>query len=828
MKKALLTKIFLFLAIGGMYAQVGDIDLNFNATIGVGANLNVTSLAVQTDGKIIIVGEFTNYAYTPKNRIARLNPDGTLDYSFDIGTGANDRISAVTVLPNGKIMIIGNFTSYNGIAINRIARLNTDGTLDTTFIAGTGFNGYSCLAIQTDGKILIGGYFTSYNDVATKHIVRLNTNGSLDNTFDPGVGPTSTVREIVIKTDGKIVIIGAFLSYAGISRNGIAQLNADGTLDTTFFPGNGAVGIESIALQNDGKVLIGGYFAAYNFTSKNGVVRLNLDGTIDNTFNLGGGPDFSVKEIVIQSDAKILIGGQFTSYDGISRNRIARLNADGSLDVNFDTAIGANETVSSIALQADGKILTAGDFTSYNDTLRGRLARINTDGTIDTTFFNPEGFAKGSDNTIVSVAMQPDGKILLAGEFTSYNGIPKVATIRLNADGTLDAPFNPTTIGTGSAVEYSIVVQPDGKILLAGRHFDSNFILRGRLLRMNAEDGSLDETFYIGAGNANGDVYSIALQSDGKILIGGIFSSYTGVSRNRIARLNTDGKIDTTFDPLLGTNNAINSIVVQPDGKILIGGTFTTYNGISRNRIARLNADGTLDTTFNPGTGANNIVNAIALQTDGKILISGIFTSYNSTAKKYLVRLNSDGLLDTTFNSGTGADGPIKSIKVQLDKKILIGGGGYFTSYDGILRNNIALLNTDGTLDTTFDPGTGANNEIRAILIQPDGKILIAGNFTAYNGKTVGRITRLLSSDITLSTKEFNKETLLIYPNPATTEIYFSQDLTEIAFYTISGLKTNVPCSSTSANISALPQGIYILKGLENNGKIVTQKIIKN
>ncbi|MCA3067815.1 MAG: delta-60 repeat domain-containing protein, partial [Rhodocyclaceae bacterium] len=221
-----------------------------------------------------------------------------------------------------------------------------------------------------------------------------------------------------------------------------------------------------------------------------------------------------------------------------------------------------------------------------------------------------------------------------------------------------------------------------------------------------------DVGFGSGAG-ANFPVLTLALQPDGKVLIGGSFTTYNGTSRNSIARLNADGTLDNTFNPGTGANSEVYSLALQPDGKVLIGGSFTTYNGTSRNYIARLNADGTLDNTFNPGTGANSRVRTLALQPDGKVIIGGRFTTYNGTSRDYIARLNADGTLDNTFNPGTGANDQVQTLALQPDGKVIIGGD--FTSYNGTSRNRIARLNADGTLDNTFNPGTGANSTVRTL-----------------------------------------------------------------------------------------------------------------
>ena len=359
-------------------------------------------------------------------------------------------------------------------------------------------------------------------------------------------------------------------------------------------------------------------------------------GELDMTFNAGsgnygGGANNTVSTSVLQPDGKIFIGGNFTSYNGISINRIARLNADGSLDASFNPGAGANLSVWTIAHQPDGKILIGGDFTSYNGTSINRIARLNADGSLDTSF-NP---GTGVDGSVLTLVLQPNGKILIGGTFRSYNGTTRDIIARLNSDGSLDASFN---LGTGP----------------------------------------------------NNSVFSIALQADGKILIGGAFTSYNGTSINRIARLNSDGSLDSAFNPDTGASSIVETTEIQPDGKILIGGEFTSYNGTSINRIARLNANGSLDSSFNTGTGANNLVGTIAIQPDGKILLGGNFTSYNGTTRNYFARLNANGSLDTSFNPGTGANSVVETTALQPDRKVLI--GGYFTDYNGVSRLRIARI----------------------------------------------------------------------------------------------------------------------------------------
>jgi uncharacterized delta-60 repeat protein len=722
-------------------ASTGVLDVGFAAPapgsmVDPGANGIVRSVAVQDDGKILIVGGFTTYNGVAHSHIARLNADGSLDTSFVVGTGASNPVYSVALQGDGKILIGGEFWNYNGVARNRIARLNADGSLDTTFDPGTGASStVESVALQSDGKILVGGFFTTFNGVARNRVTRLNADGSLDTSFDPGTGVNSTVYSFAVQPDGKIVIGGSFTTYNGTSRNYIARLNSDGSLDTSFVVGTGANNpVWSVATQADGKIVVGGDFTTYNGTTRNRIARLHSDGSLDTSFVVGTGANVRVRSIAVQDDGKIVIGGLFTTYNDVARNYIASLNANGSLDTSFVVGTGANNWVNSVAVQDDGKIVIGGTFTTYNGTARNRIARLNADGSLDTSFV----VGTGANNWVFSVAVQGDGKILIGGAFTSFDGVTRNRIARMNTDSSLDTSF---AVGSSanSTIE-AVALQPDGKVLIGGAFTTYNDVARNRIARLNA-DGSLDTSFDPGSG-ANGAVHSVAVQPDGKVLIGGSFTSFDGVTRNYIARLNADGSLDTSFNTGTGANGWVRSVAVQTDGKVLIGGSFTTYNGVARNFIARLNTDGSLDTSFlNTGTGASSIVRSVAIQDDGKIVIGGDFTTYNGVSRNRIARLNAGGSLDTSFNPGTGASSSVEAVAGQDDGKILIGGA--FTTYNGTTGDRIARLNSDGSLDETFMVGTGASGTVRAIALQPDGKILIGGWFSTYNGVMRGRIARL-------------------------------------------------------------------------------------
>lgn len=839
MKKNKLFAIVMILSMLCMdvFAQSGANDPSFDPTYqgfdaGTGANRAVYSTSLQTDEKIIIAGSFTYFNGSSRRRIARLNTDGSVDITFDPGSGAsqNSTIYTTSLQSDGKIIIGGTFTSYNQVQRSRVARVNTDGTLDGTFNPGSGTGMNSTVyasAIQSDGKIIFGGYFSSYNNKSRNCIARANANGGADTTFTPGTGANNTIYAVAIQTDGKILIGGSFTSFNGTSINRIARLNADGSLDASFVPGTGAGGtIRTVALQSDGKIVIGGNFTSFNGTTVNRIARLNSDGTIDNSFVPGAGASAYVRKAVIQTDGKIVIGGEFVTFNAVSKKRIVRLNSDGSMDASFLPGSGADSNIVAMAVKGDGKIIIGGDFTFYDGTSRNYFARLNSDGSLDSTCVN----CSGANEVVRSANIQNDAKIIIAGYFTFFNGTGINRVARLNTDGSLDDTFDPGS-GPDGGVTTSIL-QGDGRIFIAGNFESVNGTPLYRVARLNT-DGSVDVSFTPDSG-ANKIIYAAAIQSDGKIVIGGEFDSVSDTPRSRIARLNSNGTLDVTFNPGTGTDSYITAIAIQSDGKIIIGGMFTSYNGTTSNYIARLNSDGSFDATFNTGTGANGIIRTVTIQSNGKILIGGSFSTYNGTSVNRVARLNTDGSIDASFNpGGAGASGSVYSILAQNNGKIYI--SGIFTSYNGTSRNRIARLNSDGTLDNAFDPGTGSNNIIFTSALQADEKIIIGGGFTTYNGADRYRIARIMNTVVVGLDENSSENEMSLYPNPTSGLINLvSAKNLENASLIVKDVegrvileKEGINGSHFSFDISGQSKGIYFIEIIQEK-VVLRSKIVKN
>jgi uncharacterized delta-60 repeat protein len=799
----------------------------------------VHSYVTQSDGKIIAVGHFTSYSGSAINRIIRLNTDGTRDTTFNVGAGLNSTTYDVKVQSDGKIVVVGGFTTYSGSSQAQIVRLNTDGTIDTTFNAGTGLGGNLAyeLAIQPDGKYIITGLFTTYSGSTSWQITRINTNGTRDDSFNVGTGfgpaTNSQMFSLGLQSDGKVVVGGTATTYSGSTINCITRLNTDGTIDTTFNTGTGTtLGIKGFDQEvyklyiepTTQKIIAMGGFSNYSGSSTNSIrlIRINPDGSRDAGFITGtglntGGNYPPGRHISLESDGKIYIGGQFTTYSGSTANRFVRLNYSGSIDTTFpvlattSSAAGFNGNVRTV-LVSGSDIYFGGDFLTYRPT--NRIIRLNTDGTWDPTFAIGEGF----NGEVSDLAVLPDNKIIAVGNFTTYSGSSTNTTriIRLNADGTQDTSF---VTGTGlSSQGYNIGVRSDGKLIVLGAFTTySGSSGRGFIVGINT-DGTRDTTFNTGTGlgtvSIGNKVGKVLPLTDGKAYITvPLVTSYSGSTSGNILRVNSSGTLDSTFNPVASDNfnrtafgfgvtvtanpggynlissgsdviaigqfqtykspvtqrgvmidstGAISSSfnvggpfsgfdanvrtwATQSDGKILAGGNFTTYSGSATNasRLVRLNANGTRDTTFNNGTGFNAEVLNIRVQSDGKIVAVGSFTTYSGSTSNRIIRINTDGTRDTTFNAGAGftLTPQANHCAIQSDGKVVV--VGPFTTYSGSTSNRIVRINTDGTRDTTFNIGTGFGAASEAVILQSDGKIITAGQFTTYSGSAVNRILRL-------------------------------------------------------------------------------------
>lgn len=882
--------LLLFLLPSFLYSQDGTIDLDFNNPVHLNnpiyngfdssdssGGAKVYTTKILNNGKILVYGDFNAYQGITVNKLAILNPNGSLDMSFNVGLGPNyvdqnyGSSSMICEQSDGKLIVVGNFTTFNGISKKNIVRLNLDGTIDTSFNVGTSSNGYiTCVKLQNDGKILCGGKFSQFNGQAKASMIRLNSNGTIDTSFNIGLG----------------------------FKNIINSFTEDGIIKT-------------IDIQSDNKIIVGGKFLKFNNFVKINLVRLNIDGSIDNSFNIGigggnnttdGTNNGQIQRIIYDNSTnKIYVTGRINNFNGSPSFNLLRLNNDGSIDTtfNFTSIIGynglnSNGYIYDMNLQSNGKILLGGDGINLNNCTGNycsRIVQINQDGTIDNTF---DCKLVGAYTTVYSIDSFNDF-IIVSGQFTSVNFEPiyKGSIVKILQNGLTDVSFNPNlgadSFGTSVSLNDSnIVVNPsysvnyvypngntngiynerltaglvkitaDGSIQqndyinfltsnLSGNCLTkdnaSNLIISNGITRKIGENGIINNSFSSTAPivasdsfNVNVFVYDHAVQNDNKIVIGGNFRyTYLGNSsyRQRLMRVNTNGTLDTSFNVGKGINGTsvagtegyfINTIALVPNNKIILGGVFTNYNDNIVSNIVRLNSNGTFDSTFNSGTAFNNNVYKIIYQQDiDKLIVTGRFTSYNSSNSNYIIRLNSDGTIDNTFTSPFAigsSNSHVINIVIQPDNKYLISG----------MINNVEFLkrlNSDGTIDSSFANNTFTaaqitywnnpieNDLIRNINLLPNNKILISGRFDHINNIRRDGIA-VLNNSSSLNTDDFHNNSLnnvYVYPNPVIDKFKLNSPYEEVSIYSMDGrfIKKFNP-NETEFNISDLKPSIYLLK----------------
>ena len=841
MKKLIVLIIVLF-SVSLNAQQAGSLDNSFNSNdVGFdfwdGFNNYVRSTALQTDGKIILVGDFTTYKNVYVNNIIRLNSDGSVDSTFNLFDFTNyfspSSISTILIQTDGKILIGGRLNQSSNTAF--CARLNNDGTFDTSFPLinqpSGSFASMNVYAIQSDGKIIAsgpGGY-------ASPGMYRYNTDGSLDTTFS-GPNNISDIKSVDIQLDGKIIVGGRFgiiiYNNGNINVNNIVRLNQDGSHDSSFNTGTGFLlgtsqynsDVSAIKILNDGKILVGGEFNNFNGNPVKGLVKLNSDGTLDSSFNYfvsGSNLWVIVKNISVLPDNKIVISGSLYSPSNVSR-----LNSDGSIDSTFNLNLNLSLNkpsfygtfITSQNIQSDGKILIGGYFDIYDDVGRKNFIRFNQDGSLDSSFST--GVGTGANDYINDIVIQPNSQMIIGGYFTAYNGIVRKKIARIDTNGNLDENFNPV-FSLSSEIKL-IALQNDGKIFVAGIFGNVNNTPTKPLVRLNS-DGSLDSSFNF---FKTGGIKALAIQTDGKILVGGGLGSVVSATSvdQSITRLNTDGSKDMGFS--VTSNNQVYTCAIQNDGKIIIGGNFTTINGVTKKGIARLNSDGSLDLSFDPvftQINQNQYVSSICIQDDGKVIIYS--QMLNTYLNNYLFRVDTNGITDASFNSGIGPNNIVNKILYQPNGKITLVGA--FTKYDNIINNNIVRINSDGSLDNGFNSGNGGNNIIYSAALEGNDKVMIVGAFTGYDGAGRNRIARINNST-PLSNNLFNNDKkLLFYPNPTNNYIHFDTNFKSISIFSIDGKLISTYNDLKKIDVSFLSKGTYIINTIDENDVSFSEKLIK-
>jgi len=727
-QKITLFLVLLFAALSNpsFAQQDGSIDITFNPTDVGGFNElrgNVNDILEQTDGKVIIAGGLVEYLGEPIGDVIRLNADETLDETFNVmGSGPNNVVNSVLQLPDGKLLIGGSFTAYNDHVCNGIARLNTDGTFDTTFNAVAMQGSFSIMKlVLAPGEKIVCLLFVS---TAEHEIIRLNSDGSVDNTFANGTSEMASSNAIAVQDDGKILVAGGYMSFNGLQRSGLARLNSDGSVDLNFQFSLLGSSVMNVLIQGDGKIVINS-----QEDDESVLHRYNVDGTEDVTFTTPDIPGTrGISEVIAQPENKLLI----LPYDVAA---LIRINSDGS----YDTSFNAPDAYWTLKIKSgqNGKIYLLGSFVALNDDLENGFARLNSNGSRDASFDIGPNTLTGADGEIEKVLNQPDNKLIISGVFHTYNGASAKYVARLLEDGTLDAGFNPDpSVGRGFIAS---AIYPDGKIVVVDKY-------EGYIKRLNT-DGSIDTSFNALRFNNSWEDFKISqlvLLPDGKIVVGGSFTTYGETNAYHLCKLNSDGSLDTTFNNSLYANAIVDlspsaMTVVPGEEKILIAFAGSALP----NSIYKLHFDGRLDTGFTPVPDQTMFwVNSLAVEHDGKILVEG-YSEESFYYREKLIRLNTNGTINQTLLDFDFVGGGVSKIVTQPDGKYYIIAN--YLYFGQSFNRRFARYNNDATIDNTFLAGETVRESVSDMVFQGD-KIVVAGSFYDYNGAGRNRIARLHTS----------------------------------------------------------------------------------
>lgn len=638
-------------------------------------------------GGYYVAGVLDRVGGLRREGIAHLLPDGGVDPHFDPGAGpdipgANFSLVYALAKSGNRIYAGGAFTEFDGLPRSGLVALDaTTGEVEDNFDPGTGFasTGWPASIVTSGtGTIVVGGEFTEYDGVPVGSIVAVDSaSGAIDPTFDrTGIGSGNVMS--LVRRGTTIYAGGGFSTFAGAAHNDLVAIDAStGQPIPGFSAGAGAGGADGVSVLelNGGgtRLFVGGTFTNFGGSPRNNLTAVSpTTGAVEGGFNVGSGTDGGVGALSFNAN-RLHVGGNFTNYNGAPRTNAVVVNAgSGVVDPTFNTGTGPNNTVFSISTGGTHTLL-GGAFTSHNGTLRNNIAALTTaTGALDTGF-NP---GTGTDNPVYSMTISGT-RLYLGGSFTTYDGAP-----------------------------------------------------RGRVAAVDSATGAVDPAFLPGAG-AVGEVHALAV-SGTRLYLGGNFGIYAGATRNNVAAVSaTTAAVDNGWDPPGGANGAVQALAVN-GARLYVGGEFTSFGGVARPYIASVTtAAGAVDATFDPGTGPNGSVYALAV--GARLYIGGTFTSYNGTARSNVAAVGlSTASLYAPFAPVGSFDDTVSALATTGTTLYV---GGVFTELGTVERGGLIGLDTaTGAVLDTFQSGPESVDPPHVRGLSTDGSHLAVGGFFRFWG----------------------------------------------------------------------------------------------
>ncbi|MBL9135504.1 MAG: hypothetical protein JNK85_06530, partial [Verrucomicrobiales bacterium] len=769
----------------------------------------VKAILVQSDGHLLVAGNFSSYDGQSVSKLVRLDSSGRLDGEFSAFTVvAGGDVPFLTTLAqqsDGRIVGAGKFK----VPSAGMARWLPDGHWDRDFKVGLGFEGGAlyppqggfppipildgtivyALQVQQDDRIVAGGDFARYDGRSRRALVRLMKDGTLDSTFVPDVA--GVVQAVALESDGGVWVASSMSD----DNTRLRRLRADGSADPTF-PLVAVQGwVYAMAWQADGSMILGGSFTEVAGNPRRGIARLRSSGELDAGFSLPiGGDGHSVMAMLPTREDGVLVGGYFDSIHGVPRSGVARLQGGaiplapptifreptnqvgkaghtavfevGAVSgdapryvwlLNGKPVIGATNAVLQVrnlgeATSRAYQVVVSNAYGATTSSVARLVIPIVTPkpGGVDLAY-QPDRVAPQPLAWIGAMALDAQDRLAVIGTFTDSTNFQH-GIERWLPDGTVDPTFRQWTSGFG--MPASAMFQPDGRLLMtyAGQAPGVPGFTVTRLSASGEHDPTLKVNLVYGAGPA--EVYAAALDSDGRILVGGIFDEIQGVTQAHLARLSLQGVVDPSFAPRLTVGAApfervVQCLAVQKDGGILVAGNFGSVNGQPVRRLARLKESGELDESFRVAADFDASILCLHEQEDGRIL-AGCFgrSTILGVARGPLLRLNLDGTIDPTFQPVDLGDPPGPTIAVRAIAEDWAGGvlvGGDFTA--GTTErpyHNLVRLGGDGSMDASWNVSPGTDSTVTTILIGRAGEVYVGGSFTEVQGIPRLGVARLL------------------------------------------------------------------------------------
>lgn len=603
--------------------------------------------------------------------------------------------------------------------------------------------------------------------------------------------PDGEVLALARDASGRALVGGDFGRIGGAQRRGIARLHANGEADLGFDPGKGANGrVLAVAVAADGSVWIGGEFTAVDGQPRAQIARLSPQGALQPGVGVTAAPNGRVHALLAQADGSVIVGGAFTRVGGVARGRIARLGADGRLDVGYAAGVGADGRVRALAQRPDGRVVAGGEFDRFDDQSATRLAlldsagrgialpllpefdgmvralqvdraqrvwvggqfstqpqgplralvRLREDGRLDETAV-PEVLG---GTGVHALAVDDVDRVLLAGDFDRVAGVPMAGFARIGADGRFDTGFEPDALGSPGA--RALLWQLDGGLLVGGDFNLVGGVPQRGLVRFDEE--GLRERPFPRSVFLQGIAYSLVLDSRKRLQLAGGFNFANAEPRASLARWSRYGAQEPGFGVNAGLT--ISGIFGQAfaqwldfDGSALLVGDFNRAGAQVRGGFARIDASGALLPAYaSTAAGSQPEVLGLSRDAQGRWLVHGQFTSINGVSRPSLARLQPDGSVDPSFAPAGGNALRMTAARALRDGRVLV--AGLFDEYSGQPRPGLAMLTSDGRLADDFDLPGGVAGTIDLILELEDGRLLLGGEFSAIGGAPRRNLTRLL------------------------------------------------------------------------------------